>query len=288
MTPRPSPSDFGPADLVDLLGVPFSEEQLDAITAPMEPYVVVAGAGSGKTTVMTARVVWLVGDRAGAARAGARAHVHHQGGGRAVRSGAPCRAAARRPDRPGSRSTRSASRPSSTYHAFAGRLLAEHGLRIGVEPGSRLLAEAASVQLAHRVVDAHEPRPVRVSARPSRSVVEYVRALDSELAEHCLDPDATCARWDDAWVAADRRARRRRRRTRARMREVSRDAHRARPPRRRAPRGARRARPRRLLRPDALRRAARRASAPRSAPRCASSTPSCCSTSTRTPPSPSA
>ncbi len=40
--------------------MPFSDEQIAAITAPLEPYVVVAGAGSGKTTVMTARVVWLV------------------------------------------------------------------------------------------------------------------------------------------------------------------------------------------------------------------------------------
>ena len=48
-------------DLHDLLGIPFSAEQLAAITAPMEPGVIVAGAGSGKTTVMAARVVWLVG-----------------------------------------------------------------------------------------------------------------------------------------------------------------------------------------------------------------------------------
>ena len=35
-------------------------QQFAAITAPLEPAVVIAGAGSGKTTVMAARVVWLV------------------------------------------------------------------------------------------------------------------------------------------------------------------------------------------------------------------------------------
>ena len=35
-------------------------QQCAAITAPLEPAVVIAGAGSGKTTVMAARVVWLV------------------------------------------------------------------------------------------------------------------------------------------------------------------------------------------------------------------------------------
>ena len=38
----------------------FSDQQFAAITAPLEPAVVIAGAGSGKTTVMAARVVWLV------------------------------------------------------------------------------------------------------------------------------------------------------------------------------------------------------------------------------------
>ena len=49
-----------PTDLRTLLGVPFTDEQLAAVTAPLEPGLVVAGAGSGKTTVMAARVVWLV------------------------------------------------------------------------------------------------------------------------------------------------------------------------------------------------------------------------------------
>ena len=47
--------------LCEALEIDFSEEQLDAITAPLEPAVIIAGAGSGKTTVMAARVVWLVG-----------------------------------------------------------------------------------------------------------------------------------------------------------------------------------------------------------------------------------
>ena len=50
-----------PADLSAVLGLAFSDQQLQAITAPLQPGVIIAGAGSGKTTVMAARVVWLVG-----------------------------------------------------------------------------------------------------------------------------------------------------------------------------------------------------------------------------------
>ena len=35
------------AELCDLLGIPFSDQQLAAITAPLAPGVIVAGAGSG-------------------------------------------------------------------------------------------------------------------------------------------------------------------------------------------------------------------------------------------------
>ncbi|MGW5698961.1 UvrD-helicase domain-containing protein, partial [Streptomyces asiaticus] len=50
-----------PEELKELLGIPFTPEQVACITAPPAPQVIVAGAGSGKTTVMAARVVWLVG-----------------------------------------------------------------------------------------------------------------------------------------------------------------------------------------------------------------------------------
>ena len=47
--------------LVEVLGRPLSAEQAAVVTAPLEAGVVVAGAGSGKTATMVARVVWLVG-----------------------------------------------------------------------------------------------------------------------------------------------------------------------------------------------------------------------------------
>lgn len=50
-----------PEQLKELLGIPFTPEQTACVIAPPAPQVIVAGAGSGKTTVMAARVVWLVG-----------------------------------------------------------------------------------------------------------------------------------------------------------------------------------------------------------------------------------
>ncbi|MET0692276.1 MAG: UvrD-helicase domain-containing protein, partial [Propionibacteriaceae bacterium] len=62
LTPRSATRRLHSADdLTEALGIAFSDQQLAAITAPLEPGVIIAGAGSGKTTVMAARVVWLVG-----------------------------------------------------------------------------------------------------------------------------------------------------------------------------------------------------------------------------------
>ena len=51
-----------PQELGALMGWDFvpSPEQWEAIRAPLAPAVVIAGAGSGKTTLMAARVVYLV------------------------------------------------------------------------------------------------------------------------------------------------------------------------------------------------------------------------------------
>ncbi len=180
------PPEFGPSDLATLFGFPFSQEQLDAITAPLEPYVVVAGAGSGKTTVMTARVVWLVATGLVSPEQVLGLTFTTKAAGQL--SARVRRALQQLSDRERGVPLHEVGEPVvSTYHAFAGRLLAEHGLRIGVEPGSRLLTEAASVGLAHRVVT-RTSRDLAPLGLAVATVVEYLRDLDSELAEHCLDP----------------------------------------------------------------------------------------------------
>ncbi|HEY3512022.1 MAG TPA: ATP-dependent helicase, partial [Kribbella sp.] len=76
----------------------------------------------------------------------------------------------------------------STYHAFAGTLIAEHGLRLGLEPDSRVLADATRFQLAGRVVR-RSAGPIRFASHHVPTLVNSLLALDGELADHLLRPD---------------------------------------------------------------------------------------------------
>src|SRR3954469_3945359 len=87
----------------------------------------------------------------------------------------------------------------STYHAFAGRLVTEHGLRIGVEPRSRLLADATRYQLAGRVLRRHRG-PIVHLTRPMTMLIGDLVSLESELSEHLVTP-AELRAWDANWLA---------------------------------------------------------------------------------------
>ncbi|MFJ1704387.1 UvrD-helicase domain-containing protein [Kitasatospora sp. NPDC088346] len=175
-----------PDQLKELLGIPFNREQMLAIGAPLEPAVIVAGAGSGKTTVMAARVVWLVGS--GAVRPEqvlGLTFTNKAAGELAERvRKALLRAQVLEP------AEDALGEPEiSTYHAFAGRLLKEHGLRLGMEPDVRLLADATRFQLAAKVLrSARGPFP-GLTGTFSALVADLV-ALDGELAEHLVEPAA--------------------------------------------------------------------------------------------------
>ncbi len=190
-----------PGDLSALLGVPFTDEQLVAATAPLEPAVVVAGAGSGKTSVMAARVVWLV--------ASGQVHPEEVLGltftNKAAAELAQRIRAALAKALGGSSPAASREAPFdgeptvATYHAYAGRLLREHGLRIGVEPAARLLADATRFQLAERVVR-RAPGPFPDLEGTVSHLVGKVVTLDGELNEHLVGVAALQA--EDARIVA--------------------------------------------------------------------------------------
>ncbi|MGW3985891.1 ATP-dependent DNA helicase [Streptomyces sp. NPDC004830] len=179
-----------PEQLKELLGIPFTPEQTACITAPPAPQVIVAGAGSGKTTVMAARVVWLVGTGQVAPEQvlgltftnKAAAELAERVRKALVRAGVTDPDAID-PDNPPGEPV------ISTYHAFAGRLLTDHGLRIGLEPTSRLLADATRFQLAARVLR-ESPGPYPALTRSFPDLVGDLLALDAELAEHLVRPEA--------------------------------------------------------------------------------------------------
>ncbi|WP_326699703.1 ATP-dependent helicase [Streptomyces sp. NBC_01754] len=184
-----------PEQLKELLGIPFTPEQTACITAPPAPQVIVAGAGSGKTTVMAARVVWLVGTGQVAPEQVLGLTFTNKAAGELAERVRKALVAAGVTDPDVIDPDDPPGEPSiSTYHAFAGRLLTEHGLRIGLEPTTRLLADATRYQLAARVLR-EAPGPYPALTRSFPTLVSDLLALDAELAEHLVRPEQL-ARYD--------------------------------------------------------------------------------------------
>jgi DNA helicase-2/ATP-dependent DNA helicase PcrA len=186
-----------PQALAAALGLPPpTEEQAAVIAAPSRSALVVAGAGAGKTETMAARVVWLVATgqvlpeqvlgltftRKAAQQLGSRVRTR-------LRRLAGSRLLDELDPSGERRAAVLAGEPTvSTYHAYAGRLVAEHALLLPAEPAARLLSETAAWQLAHRVVSgwAEDLDVDRVPA----TVTGYLLALAGELGEHLVEPAA--------------------------------------------------------------------------------------------------
>ena len=186
-----------PAELAAVLGTPPpTAEQADVIAAdPTKPMLVVAGAGSGKTETMAARVVWLV----------AKGYITPEGvlgltftrkaaQQLAERIRARLRRLAGSPvldrlDPTGQRRTAvlAAEATVLTYHAYAGRLVAEHALRLPADPGARLLTETGAWQLAHRVTTGWEP-DLDLDGKVPHTVTGWLLGLAGQLAEHLCEP----------------------------------------------------------------------------------------------------
>jgi DNA helicase II / ATP-dependent DNA helicase PcrA len=199
-----APVRYSPVQLARLLRLPEpTPEQAAVIAAPLGPLAVVAGAGSGKSETMAARLVWLVAN--GMVRPD-----------RVLGLTFTRKAAAEFADRVRSRLERlrragldgvpEAEDPAGgdpvigTYHAYAGRLVADNALREGLEPSMRLITPALSWQLAAGIVASHDGPMDEITWTP-QTVTAAVLDLAGDLAEHLRDVDEVTA--VGGWLAAE-------------------------------------------------------------------------------------
>lgn len=190
------------AAVSEAIGLPHrpTPEQTAVIEAPLRPLLVIAGAGSGKTETMAARVVWLV----------ANGFVEPED---VLGLTFTRKAATELADRIGKRLAQlrrvglwtpqevdgapslGATVSVSTYHSYAGRLVREHGLRLGYESDARLLSEAAAWQTAHEAVVRYDG-PMDEVDKAESTVTAAVVDLAGEMAEHLQTPQSVAAHLD--------------------------------------------------------------------------------------------
>ena len=176
------------SDLAKVLGFNPSAEQLAAIISPLEPSMIVAGAGTGKTTVMAGRIAWLImtqqvpPDRILGLTFTTKAANELL---TRVRSFLPA-ALRYLPDE--SAHTDLGEPIISTYNAFGSRLLKEHALRLGLEPDARVVVDATRYQLAMRVVCQSNYDLGGLGYSPTNAVTEMLK-LDEQCSNYLVDPN---------------------------------------------------------------------------------------------------
>ncbi|WP_297081766.1 ATP-dependent DNA helicase [uncultured Demequina sp.] len=186
-------------------GRPPTAEQAAIIGAGTEPMLVVAGAGSGKTETLSMRIVYLLDHarellgedispdqilcltftRKAAAEIAERAQERI---GRVwdPEVEGPDGSMRRRPD---------PERPAptvATYNAYAAALAAEHGLRVGVDPDSAVVTDAALWQMSARSLE-EWTETLDVDSAPG-TVRSSLPRLAAQLREHGV-PTAQMRAW---------------------------------------------------------------------------------------------
>ena len=239
-TVRDGASQIGPVpptQLARLLRLPEpTPEQAAVISAPLGPLAVIAGAGSGKSETMAARLVWLVANgmvrpdrvlgltftRKAAAEFADRVRSRLERLRRAGLGGtglAGTGPASTGPASTGPASTGPASFGQAgagetadpfggdpvigTYHAYAGRLVSDNALREGLEPSMRLITPALAWQLAAQIVAAYDGPMDEIIWTP-QTVTAAVLELAGDLSEHLRESgDVTAV---GLWLTAEQDA----------------------------------------------------------------------------------
>ena len=196
-------------DIADRLGAHRpTAEQRTVIEAPLEPTLVVAGAGSGKTATMADRVVFLVANgwvrpdeilgvtftrkAAGELRERITRQLKRLVDAELID---PQELMPEQEDRSEVQDLDGLLTPAiSTYHSYANSLVSEYGLHIGLEPETQLIGEAQAWQMVSELVSGYERGQALVEAGArAGTVADNVLQLTSDCAEHLVEPDAVAS-----------------------------------------------------------------------------------------------
>ena len=189
MIEKYSPNDI--ADALAKVGAKVyrpTKEQSEIIsisTNPLEPSVVIAGAGSGKTETMAARVIYLVANgfvrpdeilgltftrkAAGELSVRIRTRLRQLKAAGLIDKQVPLETSV------------------TTYHSYAGKLLSEHSIRFGIDADSQPMGDAAMWQLANDVVRNWDDPDYRNESAVS-TVIDDLLGLTKMVLEHQIKP----------------------------------------------------------------------------------------------------
>lgn len=162
-----------------------TDEQLDAILAPHEPALIVAGAGSGKTKVMALRVVYhVVTGQVQPNDVLGLTFTKKAAGELAERVERYLARARTILDMSGD----DLSRPLvSTYNSFAAAIARDYALLIGEDPDARLINDGERWQLAHRLVSGWTGQLKNPSGRKIGTLTADLLKLSALIIDHDLD-----------------------------------------------------------------------------------------------------
>jgi DNA helicase-2/ATP-dependent DNA helicase PcrA len=160
---------------------PITKHQSAIISSGLEPAVVIAGAGSGKTETMSNRVLYLVANGfATPDQILGLTFTRKAAGELSVRIRKRLRQLSQLPEFKHIVSTSTA---VTTYHSYAGKLLSEHAIRYGIDADADPLGEAAIWQIASDVVRNWSDDSYRNDSAVS-TVIKDLLGLSKFMLEH--------------------------------------------------------------------------------------------------------
>jgi ATP-dependent DNA helicase UvrD/PcrA len=179
MRPDEQPFEEAPPEVIAAMGGrPPTLQQWQAISHDLSPCAVVAGAGSGKTAVMAARVVYLTITKAALPSQILALTFTNKAAEELAKRVRDAVAGLGLPE--GEEAT------VATYHSFSARLLDDYGLRMQLEAGPMLMTAAHKWQLATSLFTdrTFEHLEVRTVAYTVRRMLQ----LADQCADHLVDP----------------------------------------------------------------------------------------------------